>query len=104
MGLNEDYIQFRESLRKEIEFKKQLEEWTRKNKDVQIQKKKKKKKIINLEGLTKEVLRVKPNKFLFRRSSGTISIPKEEFEPILKRRSRYFSDEYEKEKAILGWK
>lgn len=50
------------------------------------------------------IIKSKPKKTMFKRERATIIIPKEELKPILKRRSKYFTNEYEKEKNLLGWK
>ena len=56
------------------------------------------KKIIN-------VIKYKPKKAInIKRDRATVVIPKESTKPILKQRSRYYTNEYEKEKSLLGWK
>ena len=49
------------------------------------------------------IIKTKPKKFLLKKNKATIVIPTKPVKPIL-RKSELFNKEYEKEKALLGWK
>ena len=50
------------------------------------------------------IIKTKPKKFMLKKNQATVVLPKEQLKPVLKRRSAYYNKEYEKEKALLGWK
>ena len=56
-----------------------------------------------LVGVIGKALHMKPKKFLLKRERATIRLPTKKVKPIL-RKSEIFENEYEKEKALLGWK
>lgn len=53
------------------------------------------------------IVKTKPKKFLLKRDRATIDLkklPTVPKKPLLSQHSKYFKNEYEKEKALLGWK